>query len=139
MRPGLKRCGGPGVGAKGPRGGHNRVGCANAALVGTHIHYDPPPPPAMTPVEGLVAAASAYVALGLAFAVPFALVGAGRIDPDARASTWGFKLMVLPGAALLWPLLARRWARGTPPPVERTPHKVLTPSATPRAPRGPSR
>ena len=52
-----------------------------------------------------------YAALGALFAVPFAVWGAGRIDADAASGTWGFRLMILPGAVELWPLLAIRWSR----------------------------
>jgi hypothetical protein len=72
----------------------------------------------------LVAVAGVYLALGLLFAVPFALAGAAKIDPGAREGSWGFKLIVLPGAVLLWPLLLRRWIAGRPePPVETNPHR----------------
>ena len=54
---------------------------------------------------------AAYLGLGLAFAVPFALRWAGRLDPAAQRGTWGFRLLIVPGAALLWPLLAVRLAR----------------------------
>jgi hypothetical protein len=64
-----------------------------------------------------------YAALGLAFAIPFVLRGAARIDPDAEHGTWGFKLLILPGAAAFWPLLLVRWLRGAPPPAERSPHR----------------
>ena len=77
----------------------------------------------MTPPEILVTAAGVYLAVGIAFAIPFALVGAGKVDPDAQGATWGFRVLVVPGAALLWPLMARRWARGMQPPEEHTPHK----------------
>ena len=81
----------------------------------------------MTLPEILVTAAGAYLALGLVFAIPFALVGAGRIDPDARGATWGFRVLVIPGATLLWPLMARRWITGAQPREERTPHKRAIP------------
>ncbi|MEM9378585.1 MAG: hypothetical protein AAGB93_01455 [Planctomycetota bacterium] len=77
----------------------------------------------MTLPEILLAVAGAYLVLGALFAVPFALFGAARIDPDARDATWGFRLLVLPGAALLWPILLKRWATGALPREERTPHK----------------
>ena len=59
----------------------------------------------------LVAAAAAYLALGLVFAVPFALHWAGRLDPVARSGSAGFRLLILPGAMLLWPLLLFRLLR----------------------------
>lgn len=72
----------------------------------------------------IVHVALAYAAVGVLFAVPFVLRGAKRIDPAAADGTWGFKVLVFPGAALLWPLLLRRWLGGvSEPPEERSPHR----------------
>lgn len=71
----------------------------------------------------IVTAALAYAGFGLGFALPFVLRGAARLDPDAVEGTWGFKLLILPGAAALWPYLLVRWLRGGPPPAERSPHR----------------
>lgn len=67
--------------------------------------------------EALVATIAAYTAVGIAFALAFVVRGAGRIDPSAAAGTIGFRILIFPGAAALWPLLARRWRRtnGVPP------------------------
>lgn len=65
-----------------------------------------------------------YALLGLLFAIPFVLVGAGRIDPVAKDGTWGFRLLILPGVIAFWPLLARRWLDGAgAPPEENNPHR----------------
>lgn len=65
-----------------------------------------------------------YAGLGTVFAVPFAVRGAGRIDPSARGGTWGFRLLLLPGAAAFWPFLALRWLTGPgAPPAEDNPHR----------------
>ncbi len=76
-------------------------------------------------IAGLgVALVGIYALLGLVFALAFALRGAGRLDPAARAGTWGFRLLVIPGAAAFWPLLALRWVRGLEePPGERNAHR----------------
>ncbi len=67
---------------------------------------------------------TAYAVLGVVFAIPFVLAGVGRIDPAARTGTRGFRLLILPGVAALWPLLLYRWAAGkSAPPVERTAHR----------------
>jgi hypothetical protein len=72
-------------------------------------------------VVGIVAA---YMAAGAVFAAAFAIRGAARLDPAARGGTWGFRILILPGAAALWPLLALRWARGGGrPPEERNAHR----------------
>lgn len=59
----------------------------------------------------MLAAAGVYLLIGVVFGVAFALRGAGRIDPVARSGTALFRLLIVPGAAALWPLLATRWAR----------------------------
>lgn len=59
----------------------------------------------------LVGIAAAYLTAGFLFAVPFVARWAGRLDPAARIGTLGFRLVILPGAALLWPLLALKLAR----------------------------
>ena len=73
--------------------------------------------------QAIVIVLGVYAAAGLLFAVPFALRGVNRIDPVARESTWGFRLIILPGVIALWPLLALRWARGQPPPEELNAHR----------------
>jgi hypothetical protein len=53
----------------------------------------------------------AYAAAGLVFAVGFVTVGVPKVDPVAKGSPVGFRLLILPGCALLWPLLLGRWMR----------------------------
>lgn len=71
----------------------------------------------------LVYGAEIYLGLGFGFALCFAFLGAGRIDPAARRGTLGFRLLILPASAALWPLLARRWMKRTSPPEERNAHR----------------
>src|SRR5262245_34706135 len=68
----------------------------------------------------LVAILGVYFALGLVFAVVFSVAGAGRIDPSARGGPWGFRLLIVPGAAIFWPYLLLRWARGAASPPDET-------------------
>jgi hypothetical protein len=73
---------------------------------------------------GLVWLAAVYVAAGLVFAIPFLARGIEGLDPAARGSSLGFRLIVLPGVVALWPLLALRWRAGaTAPPVETNAHR----------------
>lgn len=71
----------------------------------------------------MVRALGAYAALGLLFAVAFLARGIGRVDPGARGSGWGFRLIVLPGVVAFWPLLLRRWMAGAALPVESNAHR----------------
>ena len=81
----------------------------------------------------LVRLAGAYLTLGVAFAPLWAFRLVNRTDPVAAHGTVGFHLLILPGALLLWPLLARRVLRGaTTPPLERTAHRT---AARPRGTR----
>lgn len=56
-------------------------------------------------------AAGAYVAAGVVFAVAFVTRGVQRIDPAAKGAPLGFRLLILPGCAALWPMLLGRWMR----------------------------
>ncbi len=72
--------------------------------------------PSLTLAQWLVRLAGIYLAAGLVFALLFAYRWVGRLDPVARHATGGFRLLVVPGAAALWPLLAWRVIRGGGPP-----------------------
>ena len=64
-----------------------------------------------------------YLVLGVVFGVAFAVRGVAALDPYASGSTRGFRILVVPGAMILWPLLLKRWLRGTPQPTERNAHR----------------
>jgi hypothetical protein len=73
----------------------------------------------------LLLALASYLGLGILFSIAFAFKGVGRVDPTAAHGTWGFRLLILPGSIMLWPLLARRWLGGTQsPPEERNSHRL---------------
>jgi hypothetical protein len=50
-----------------------------------------------------------YVVAGLAFALPFVARGVNAIDARAAGAGWGFRLAIVPGAIVFWPLLLGRW------------------------------
>lgn len=49
-----------------------------------------------------------YAALGVLFAVPFVLSGVKQLDPVAAATHVAVRLVWLPGAVAVWPLLLSR-------------------------------
>ena len=53
--------------------------------------------------------AELYLLVGLLFAPAFAFRGAGVVDPVAREGSLGFRLLLLPASAALWPWLLARW------------------------------
>jgi hypothetical protein len=54
----------------------------------------------------------AYALVGLVFAAFFVSLGVQRLDPEAKGSGTGFRLLILPGVAAFWPMLLARWTRG---------------------------
>jgi hypothetical protein len=54
---------------------------------------------------------AAYAACGGVFAVAFVTCGIAQIDPAARGAGVGLRLLLLPGAAVLWPVLLTKWSR----------------------------
>ena len=60
-----------------------------------------------------VYALAAYAAVGFLFALAFVSVGIRRMDPVAEHAPLGFRVVILPGVAALWPLLLVRWWKGT--------------------------
>ena len=68
----------------------------------------------------------AYAGLGLVFAMAFVSFGVQRLDSEAQGSGIGFRLLILPGVAVFWPVFLNRWIRGlVEPPVEKNPHRSL--------------
>jgi hypothetical protein len=61
--------------------------------------------------ELFVTVLAVYGLAGIAFAGGFVIFGIHRLDPVAEQSSLGFRLIVIPGAAALWPLLLTRWLR----------------------------
>lgn len=52
-----------------------------------------------------------YLAAGFLFAIPFVLKGVSKIDEGAYGATWGFRVIIVPGAMLFWPLLLKKWIK----------------------------
>jgi hypothetical protein len=76
----------------------------------------------------LVGALYLYNIAGLVFAIAFVITGVKRIDSQAIGSGVGFRVLIFPGAAALWPLLLRRWiSRTAEPPEERKSAPMIQP------------
>lgn len=56
---------------------------------------------------------AAYIALGVLFVVPFQLKGLQKIDEGIHGSTIGFRIIIIPGCILLWPVLLQKWVHTT--------------------------
>jgi hypothetical protein len=58
--------------------------------------------------QTLVFGAQIYGAIGAGIALLFLVFGIDRIDPAARGS-YSFRLLLVPGIVVLWPLVLMRW------------------------------
>ena len=67
--------------------------------------------------SGLLLVLAAYLGVGAVFALGFAFRGAARIDPAAHGMPIAARLLILPGAAALWPLLFWKCVLRQPPPA----------------------
>ena len=74
--------------------------------------------------ELLVALLSTYATVGALVALLFVWRGVQRVDPRAAGASLSFRVLILPGAVLFWPLLLVRWASGSiAPPDELNAHR----------------
>lgn len=65
----------------------------------------------MMEVEVILIVVAIYLLLGVIFVVPFLLKGLTKVDESAHKGTIGFKLIIIPGVIIFWPLLLRRWLK----------------------------
>ncbi|HTE30868.1 MAG TPA: hypothetical protein VK666_10880 [Chryseolinea sp.] len=51
----------------------------------------------------------AYLISGLIFSIPFLSSWIKAVDESAHESSWAFKLIILPGCIIFWPVLLRKY------------------------------
>ena len=62
-------------------------------------------------VEVLLIIAAIYLALGVIFVIPFLMKGLNKVDEGAHGSTIGFKIIIIPGVIVFWPVLLKSWVK----------------------------
>ena len=64
-----------------------------------------------------------YLLLGVLFVFPFLTKGLSKVDEGAHGGTIGFKIIIIPGVIVFWPVLLRRWIQAGKkihfPPIEK--------------------
>ena len=65
----------------------------------------------MIVITVLLIAVAVYLAAGLAFSIPFVIKGVAQIDEGAVGSKWGFRLIIIPGTIVFWPVLLKKWMK----------------------------
>jgi hypothetical protein len=69
----------------------------------------------MSAIAVILSAAALYAVAGTVVALAFVAYGVTRVLPNPVSVTWGARLVLLPGAAALWPLVLRRWFKSRDP------------------------
>ena len=67
----------------------------------------------MMTIEVISIAAGIYLLLGALFVVPFLLKGLTKVDAGAHGGTIGFKIIIIPGVIVFWPVLLSKWMKKT--------------------------
>jgi hypothetical protein len=52
-----------------------------------------------------------YLLLGVLFLIPFLIKGLNKVDEGAHSGTIGFKIIIIPGVIVFWPVLLRKWVK----------------------------
>jgi hypothetical protein len=60
-------------------------------------------------VKILLDLTTVYLAAGFLFAIIFVVKGIIKVDEMTRGSSWIFRVIIIPGTAVFWPLLLKRW------------------------------
>ncbi len=62
-------------------------------------------------ITGFLWLIAAYLVCGLLFVIPFLLKGIHKIDETTVGSSWGFKIIIIPGVIACWPVLLMKWRK----------------------------
>lgn len=61
--------------------------------------------------QAILTIVARYAVAGILFAAMFVLRGVERIDSTAHHGSWGFRALIFPASAALWPWLLAKWLR----------------------------
>lgn len=56
-------------------------------------------------------AALIYLLAGFLFAILFIIKGVTAVDEGAHGSGWGFRIIIIPGTVIFWPVLLKKWLK----------------------------
>lgn len=52
-----------------------------------------------------------YLVPGVLFVIPFLVKGLTKVDEGAHGGTTGFKIIIIPGVIVFWPVLLSKWVK----------------------------
>lgn len=64
-------------------------------------------------IEILLIGIAIYLLLGIAFFIPFIIKGVETIDKNARGSSIGFRIIIIPGVIVFWIPLLKKWLKAS--------------------------
>ncbi len=67
---------------------------------------------------------STYLTIGAIFSIPFVTFLVRFVDPSAKGLAIGFRLLIIPGVCVFWPLFVWRLVRRQQTPTERNIHRL---------------
>lgn len=62
-----------------------------------------------TIVSIIFMAIAVYLFAGIVFTIFFQAKGLSKIDEGVHGSSWGFRIIIIPGCIVFWPVLLSRW------------------------------
>ena len=66
-------------------------------------------------VEIILIVVLIYLALGFLFAIPFVIKGVHKVDEGAHGGSISFRIIIIPGTMVFWPVLLKKWLNATKP------------------------
>jgi hypothetical protein len=62
-------------------------------------------------VNSILLAVALYLLCGFLFAIVFLIKGVSKIDEGAHGGSIGFRIIIIPGTMVFWPLLLKKWIK----------------------------
>lgn len=62
-------------------------------------------------VELILIIVLTYLLLGVLFVIPFLWKGLTKVDEGAHGGSVGFKIIIIPGVIVFWPVLLSKWMK----------------------------
>jgi hypothetical protein len=62
-------------------------------------------------IEVILIIVLVYLLLGVLFVIPFLVKGLTKVDNGAHGGTIGFKIIIMPGVIVFWPVLLNKWMK----------------------------
>lgn len=59
----------------------------------------------------ILIAIAVYLFAGIVFTIFFQAKGLSKIDEGVHGSSWGFRIIIIPGCILFWMVLLKKWMK----------------------------